>query len=191
MGLDTVKAMMDDATASAFLKRVMFQEIVPFVPLPEAERHQYAATILERFANPFIRHELLSIALNSVSKWRVRVLPSLQDYAAAHGAVPRGLAFSLAALLWFYRGRMVDGAYVGSRAGLDYPIRDDAEVLATVADAWAAKGDDYRGLTQALLGQKALWGEDLTALPGLAELVAAALATIARDGMRAALAAVI
>jgi tagaturonate reductase len=188
MGLDTVGAMMDDAMASAFLKRVMFEEIVPFVPLPQAERQQYAETILERFANPFIRHELLSIALNSVSKWRVRVLPSLKDYVASHGTAPRGLAFSLAALLWFYRGRMVDGAYVGSRAGVDYPIRDDAEVLAVIADAWARQGDDHRGLTDALLAQKALWGEDLTALPGLAGLVAARLAAIARDGMRGALA---
>jgi len=129
---------------------------VPFVPLPEAERHQYAVTILERFGNPFIRHELLSIALNSVSKWRVRVLPSLKDYAAAHGVVPRGLAFSLAALLWFYRGRMVDGAYVGSRDGADYQIRDDAAVLAAIAAAWESKGDDARGLTNKLLAQPAL-----------------------------------
>jgi tagaturonate reductase len=188
MGLDTVKAMMDDVTASAFLKKVMFEEIVPFVPLPEAERHQYAVTILERFGNPFIRHELMSIALNSVSKWRVRVLPSLKDFIAARGVAPGGLAFSLAALLWFYRGRTVDGAYVGSRVGADYPIRDDAEVLAAIAAAWTSKGDDYRGLTHALLGQKALWGENLTALPGLAEQVAAALTGIARDGMRAAMA---
>ena len=70
----------------------MFDEIVPFVPLPDAERLAYAQTIMERFANPSIRHELISIALNSVSKWSVRVLPTVKDYAVRHGMAPVGLS---------------------------------------------------------------------------------------------------
>jgi len=188
MGLDTVKAMMDDPTASAFLRRVVFEEIVPFVPLPEAERQQYAATVLERFANPFIRHELLSIAVNSVSKWRVRLLPTLKDHVAAHGTLPRRLAFSLAALLWFYRGRMVGDAYVGTRNGTDYPIRDEPDVLAAFAGAWTREGNDLAALTSALLSRADLWSEDLTRFPGLAGQVVAGLDAIARDGTRAAVA---
>ena len=103
-GLDTVEEMTKDPQISAFLRRVLLDEIVPQVPLPDAERRAYAATILERFANPFIRHELLSIALNSVSKWVVRVLPTVEDWVKDGKPAPDGLAFSLAALLWFYRG---------------------------------------------------------------------------------------
>ena len=125
-GLDTVEEMTKDRQISAFLRRVLFDEIVPQVPLPEAERRAYAATILERFANPFIRHELLSIALNSVSKWVVRVLPTVEDWVKDGKPAPDGLAFSLAALLWFYRGQREASGAVGRRDRGPYPIRDDA-----------------------------------------------------------------
>jgi tagaturonate reductase len=187
-GLDTVQQMMEDPSVAAYLRHVMFDEIVPFVPLPEAERQAYAATIVERFGNPFIRHELISIALNSVSKWKVRVLPTLKDYVAARGTVPPGLAFSLAALLWFYRGRDVDGAYTGSRAAGPYPIHDDAAVIARMTAAWA--GGDPAKAAAALLGDASLWGQDLTVLPGLLAMVSTDLAAIAAGGMKAALAGV-
>jgi tagaturonate reductase len=184
-GLDTVQQMMEDPEVSAYLRRVMFQEIVPFVPLPEAERQAYAASIWERFGNPFIRHELLSIALNSVSKWKVRVLPTVKDFIAGRGEAPDGLAFSLAALLWFYRGHMVEGAYMGQRTAGAYPIRDDAPVLATMAAGWES-GDPATAAAR-LLADAALWGEDLTALPGLLLKVTTGLQAIAAGGMKAAL----
>ncbi len=187
-GLDTVQQMMEDADVSAYLRRVMFQEIVPFVPLPEAERQAYAASIWERFANPFIRHELLSIALNSVSKWKVRVLPTVKDYIAGKGEAPDGLSFSLAALLWFYRGRMENGAYTGQRASGSYPIRDDPPVLAAMAAAW--QGGDVAAAAKQILGNASLWGEDLTALPGLLAKVSGGLQAIAGQGMKSALRAV-
>ena len=186
-GIDTVKGMMDDATLSAYLRRVMFEEIVPFVPLPEAERQDYARTILERFGNSYIRHELISIALNSVSKWSVRVLPSLQDGVAARGEASTGLSFSLAALLWFYRGTLADGAYTGTRDAGPYPIRDDAAVIAAMNAAWTAHGDDPKALVAELLADARLWGEDLTRIPGLAARTADHLAVIRAKGMRSAL----
>ncbi|MTJ83732.1 MAG: tagaturonate reductase [Telmatospirillum sp.] len=186
-GLDTVKSMIDDKVVSAFLNKVMFEEIVPFVPLPEAERQSYAATIMERFSNPHIRHELISIALNSVSKWAVRCLPTVRDYAAARGTAPAGLAFSLAALLWFYKGEKKGADYVGTREAGSYPIRDDAEVIAIMADAWAS-GKDPAELARTLLADSRLWGADLTAVPGLADQTAEALSAIARKGIAAALA---
>ncbi|WP_142850218.1 tagaturonate reductase [Telmatospirillum sp. J64-1] len=190
-GLDTVKSMMDDPTVSAYLNKVMFEEIVPFVPLPEAERQDYAKTIMERFGNPYIRHELISIALNSVSKWQVRVLPSLKDSVAAHGEAPAGLSFSLAALLRFYRGEMVDGAYTGRRDAGSYPIRDDAAVIAILRDAWAAHGADPQALVSTLLAETRLWGEDLTRIPGLAARVTESLAAIEAKGMAQAMAALV
>jgi tagaturonate reductase len=186
-GLDTVEQTMSDPIVSAYLRHIMFEEIVPFVPLPEPERQSYAAGIMERFANPFIRHELISIALNSVSKWKVRVLPTVKDFAAGRGSAPRGLAFSLAALLWFYRGKMAGSAYTGTREAGSYPIVDDAAVIATMAKAWQS-GDP--AAAAALLADTSLWGEDLTKVPGLAAQVADDLTFIAANGMKAALARV-
>jgi len=180
-GLDTVQQMTEDPVVSAYLNHVMFQEIVPFVPLPEAERQSYARTTMERFGNPFIRHELISIALNSVAKWKVRVLPTVKDHVAAHGRAPAGLAFSLAALLWFYRGRLEGGSYTGQREAGAYPIRDDAETIATLAAAW------HDGDPERVLADAGLWGEDLTGLPDLRQLVGRDLQAIANYGMKAAL----
>ncbi|PWC37750.1 tagaturonate reductase [Azospirillum sp. TSO35-2] len=190
-GLDTVKAMMDDATVAAYLNRVMFEEIVPYVPLPEAERQDYARTIMERFGNPYIRHELISITLNSVSKWQVRVLPSLKDAVARNGEAPAGLSFSLAALLRFYRGTAAGGAYTGTRDAGAYPISDNAEVIAAMSAAWAANAGDTKALVKAVLSDVRLWKEDLTAIPGLAVRVADSLAAIEAKGMKAAMAGLV
>jgi len=186
-GLDTVREMTEDPVVSKYLDRVMFEEIVPFVPLPDAERKAYAATIMERFANPHIRHELISIALNSVSKWTVRVLPTVKDYAAQHGKAPAGLAFSLAALLNFYRGSFAaNGDYVGQRDKGAYPIKDNADILQIMNAAWAGSSDAAK-VAATLLADTRLWGEDLTRVPGLAEQTAAALARILAVGVKAAL----
>lgn len=186
-GLDTVREMTEDAVVSKYLNKVMFEEIVPFVPLPEAERKAYAETIMERFANPHIRHELISIALNSVSKWTVRVLPTVKDYAAKHGKAPAGLSFSLAALLDFYRGKFVaNGDYEGARQSGAYPIKDNADILAIMNAAWENSSDCAK-VAAVLLADARLWGEDLTAVPGLAEQAAAALARIRAVGVKAAM----
>lgn len=186
-GLDTVREMTEDAVVSKYLNQVMFEEIVPFVPLPDAERKAYAETIMERFANPHIRHELISIALNSVSKWTVRVLPTVKDYAAKHGKAPVGLAFSLAALLNFYRGSFAaNGDYEGSRQAGSYPIKDNADILAIMNAAWAESADAAKVATT-LLADARLWGEDLTLVPGLADQAAAALARILAVGVKAAM----
>ncbi len=188
-GLDTVTQMIEDPVVSRYLNRVMFEEIVPFVPLPDAERSGYAASIMERFGNRFIRHELISIALNSVSKWKVRVLPTVKDFARAHGRAPAGLAFSLAALLWFYRGSVdAKGEHVGLRAGQAYPIRDDATALSILDAAWksyAVAGP--HAFVGTVLADARLWGEDLGQVAGLAEQVATRLARIDAVGMMAGL----
>ncbi len=186
-GLDTVREMTEDSVVSKYLNKVMFEEIVPFVPLPDAERKAYAETIMERFANPHIRHELISIALNSVSKWQVRVLPTVKDYAAKHGKAPAGLSFSLAALLNFYRGQSAaNGDYEGQREKGSYPIKDNADILTIMDAAWRG-ADDVTKVAATLLADTRLWGEDLTKVPGLAEQTANALARIKAVGVEAAM----
>lgn len=188
-GLDTVKEMIDDAVVSKFLNKVMFDEIVPFVPLPDAERKSYAASIMERFGNPFIRHELISIALNSVSKWQVRVLPTVKDFVKGNGKAPVGLAFSLAALLNFYRGQFNgDGEFVGTRNGQTYPIKDDPKVLPILDAAWKSfDAANPQAMVKTVLADSRLWGEDISGLADLAEQVAKSLGRIDAIGIQAAM----
>ncbi|MDB5814377.1 MAG: tagaturonate reductase [Rhodocyclales bacterium] len=190
-GLDSVKSVIDDAVLSKYLHSLMFQEIVPFVPRPEQERNQYAAAIMERFANPYIRHELLSIALNSVSKWQVRVLPTIKDYAREHGRAPKLLSFSLAALLDFYHGsRNAAGEYQGLRDGQPYAIKDNADAINAFDKAWHGwiAGEDVSERVRGILADARLWSEDLTAIPLLSDQVATALNRIKAVGSRAAIA---
>jgi tagaturonate reductase len=150
--------------------------------LPKAELEAFAAAVLERFANPFIDHELLSISLNSVSKYTARNLPILEQYIARNGAVPKRLAFGISALLAFYRGTEIrNGALIGDRDGDEYPIKDNHEILEWFAEAWQkydGTAASVSALVDAALAQKTWWGKDLRALPGLAAVVSAQLQTI-------------
>ena len=103
-GLETVGEMMGDADFMAYINKGLFEEIIPVLDLPKDELEYFANAVIERFKNPFIKHYLLSIALNSVSKYKVRVLPSLLEYKAQFGKVPEVLTFGLAALIEFYKG---------------------------------------------------------------------------------------
>jgi tagaturonate reductase len=188
-GLNTVQELVEDPVFGRFVWRSVFDEILPTVPLDERERTDYAHAVLERFRNPFVRHALLSISLNSVSKWKVRVLPTLLDYVQTRGTLPSLLSFSLAALIHFYRGeRASTTESVGRRDGDCYPIRDEAAVLEFFAQFSNVDERDRqpRELTATILAHTPLWGMDLNSVAGLAELVAANLTTIQQVGMRRA-----
>lgn len=101
-GLQTVGECMKDDLVSAVLKKAVFEEIIPTLGNSETDR-EFGNAVLERFSNPYIKHQLLSIALNSVSKFKVRVLPSILEYKEQNGVYPKALTFSLAALLAFYK----------------------------------------------------------------------------------------
>ena len=184
-GLDTVEQMMSDPQTGEFVRRAVQDEILPTLDMDADGLASYAAAVLERFRNPFIRHELLSISLNSVSKWKVRVLPSLKAYQARFGKLPDRLAFSLAALLNFYRGAaQADGSRCGLRNGQSYPIRDDAPILAAFT---ACRDLPSAAYAERILGDIACWGEDLRLIPGLADRVARDLTAISAKGVRGAL----
>lgn len=101
-GLKTVGECLKDEKVSALLRKCIFREIIPAIGDTEDNR-KFGEAVLERFSNPFIKHMLLSIALNSVSKFRARVLPTILEYRDMFGSYPQGLTFSLAALMAFYR----------------------------------------------------------------------------------------
>ncbi len=188
-GLNTVREMVEDPVFGRFLEKVVFGEILPTVPLPERDRLDYAQAVLERFRNPFLRHELLSIALNSVSKWKVRVLPTLLDYRQDRGALPCLLTFSLAALIQFYQGRRTSTAELQGRRGEEsYPIRDQPAVLDVFAACCEGRQDGpatSQGAT-AILACDRLWGMDLTTIAGFADAVTADLEAIGQQGIRRA-----
>ncbi|MBQ9784573.1 MAG: tagaturonate reductase [Clostridia bacterium] len=102
-GFDTVKSCMDDEGMSGFIRTCLFDEIIPTLDLPREELEEYAENVLIRFSNPYIKHYLSAISLNSVSKFKVRVLPSLLEYRKRFGKSPEHLIFSFAKLIEFYK----------------------------------------------------------------------------------------
>lgn len=102
-GFDTVKSCMDDDDMRGFVRTCLFEEIIPTLDLPKDELVDYAENVLTRFSNPYIKHYLSSIALNSVSKYKVRVLPSVLEYKKRFGSYPKHLVFALGKLIEFYK----------------------------------------------------------------------------------------
>lgn len=182
-GLDTVGQTMDDAQISRFVEKTITEEIVPVLDLPEEELLSFSQAVLSRFRNPFIQHQLLSIALNGMTKFRTRILPQLLTYQQQQGKLPPRLTFALAALIAFYRGE---------REGQTYPLQDDAHWLERFSTLWS--GVNHNDITLAelvnsVLSDAAHWGQDLTAVPQLADQVTEQLQSIIGSGMRAAVAA--
>ncbi|MBC7765825.1 MAG: tagaturonate reductase, partial [Hyphomonadaceae bacterium] len=191
-GLDTVKECVDDACIASFLKTGLFEEIIPTLDLPHDELSQYANDVIERFTNPFIKHLLMSISLNAISKFKTRVLPSFFEYINRKGCLPKHLSFSLAALIAFYKGTDIqNGELIGSRNGVVYNIKDDAEVLAFFKGVWQACDGTKAGidtLTKTVLAQKTWWdNHDLNEIEGLTNYVSEALYTIVNEGMQKAI----
>lgn len=192
-GADTVQEAVEDPQFGPYLLAVMREEIAETLRGIERERaHRYIEEVLQRFANPYLKHRLLDISLNGVSKFKTRVLPSLLAYRDQTGRLPQGLVLGLAALLAFYRPKRVEAdRYLGERNGCAYEIRDHHAVLARMEALWqqadplpAAAGK----LTAAFLSEEAWWGQDLTKIDGLVAEVAERLIAIEQRGIRAALA---
>jgi len=156
-GHDTVSEMVGDEIFRRYISALWEKEIIPTVAMDKKELHEYAAEVLERFENPFVRHRLYDISLNSISKFNARCKGIILDNIATENGSVKLLAFSLAALIRFYRCEFTDGQYVGERRGEPYIIRDGAEVCEFMRSAWNA-GEPAR----AVLSNAELWGEDLS-----------------------------
>ena len=171
-GFNIVGDFMKDDTVRTFMNDVIYKEVIPTLDLPKEELESFAAAVNDRFANPYIKHNLLDIALNSCSKFNARCLPSLLGYVEEKGELPKCLTFSLAAFIKFYQGEWKDGVYTGTRKdGTQYPLRDDEAVIRSFADAWAE--NDAEKTAESVLSNKDFWsGKDLTEVPGLKDAVA-------------------
>ncbi|ADO48537.1 tagaturonate reductase [[Enterobacter] lignolyticus] len=179
-GLDTVGEAMNDSDICAFVEKAIYQEIIPVLDLPRDELESFASAVTGRFRNPYIKHQLLSIALNGMTKYRTRILPQLLAGQAASGKLPARLTFALAALIAFYRAE---------RSGESYPVQDDADWIERYQQLWSLHRDKQINtvtLVEAVLCVQAHWEQDLTLVNGLVGQVAADLDAILTQGMRAA-----
>lgn len=179
-GFDIVRDCMHDGVVSGFLNKAVSGEIIPTIDLPKDELYAFACAVSERFQNPFIDHQLLSISLNSTAKWKARILPSFLDFVKMTGRLPQCLTASFAFYLAFYRGiRLEEQGLIGRRKGNEYVIQDDRAVLEFF---FSHKDDDAASLTHAVMSNAAFWGQDLTKVPGFEAAVARILAEIETRG---------
>lgn len=176
-GKTIVRELLEDPVTNAFLRQTVEKEIVPQVPLDKESVQSFATAVFERFANPFIDHRLLDISLNSVSKWKTRVLPTLRDYVKDTGTLPQNLTFSFAALLAFYTGSDLqpDGLHTARADGTTYVVRDNKEVLTFFAENSQKPVKEY---VKAACARDDFWGEDLEQIPNFVENVCQYLSAI-------------
>jgi tagaturonate reductase len=155
-GFRTVREAVEDSRMGDYLKKAIFEEIIPSMDFDETELKAFAKDVLERFANPFIRHELKSIALNSISKFKVRVLPSLLSYWEKNQSWPQNLTLGFAALVLFYKGNFKEEVL---------PLNDDPEVISFFSSAW--KNPTLTETLEEICTNESLWGENLASYEGL------------------------
>ncbi len=190
-GKQTVRETVDDPLIGRFFKKGLFDEILPALDFPLQQKREFAEAIIERFKNPFIKHYLSSITLNSVSKFKVRVLPSLLESFRRTGTLPVAMTFSLAALIKYYDGaRDSHGAFIGVRNRAVYTIKDDDEVIEFFASQDVLYASNAGALAGKVLGNTAFWDRDLNDVPGLTDAITGHLITILEHGMVAAIQAV-
>ncbi|PJG85206.1 tagaturonate reductase [Conservatibacter flavescens] len=180
-GMDTVGEAMSDPKLYEFVRSAVKNEIISVLSLPENELHEFAEAVIKRFQNPFIQHQLLSIALNSMTKYRTRILPQLLAYQQKFEKLPPHLTFALAALIAFYRGKRNEQLI---------PLQDDEYWLSNFATWWQQVDSGeltLHGLVYNVLSQSEHWEQNLTLIPNLVEMVVAQLESIFQQGMRKAL----
>lgn len=169
-GIRTVREAVEDEEMGAIIRETIFKEIIPTLDLPSEELEKYANEVLDRFRNPFIRHELASIALNSISKFKVRVLPSMMEYHQKFGSWPKNLVQSLAALILFYRGEC---------NGESLPLNDGPEILDFFKAVW--KKGNMEEIVTSILAQEEFWGIDLSKEDELISAVNQAIQNLSYD----------
>ncbi|RQN11912.1 tagaturonate reductase [Clostridium butyricum] len=184
-GLDTVGETVDHEIMGQYVRELIFDEIVPTLDLPHDELVQFGNDIIERFQNPYVKHYLMSIALNSMSKYKTRDLPSLTEYLKRKGELPRKLVFSLAALIEFYKGK---------RGNEDIKLADDEHILELYKNLWSECDGSESGLktlVTKVLAYDRNWGMDLNEIEGLTQAVTDNLILIEKVGMKEAVKSVL
>lgn len=171
-GLDTVRQSMENPETSAFIAGVMLNELAPAIPyeVDLAQAQEFGNQVLDRFRNPFIKHQLIDITVQYTAKMKMRNVPTLLNHYKQTTKVPTLFAKGFAAFLRFMKAAEVEnGQYYGLRDGVKYPIKCDS--AAYFYEKWQTYGANSAALVDNVLADTALWGTDLSVLPGFAEAV--------------------
>ena len=172
-GLDTVRECVEDELIGKYVNKVMFEELLSILDLPKSELEQYANSVLERFRNPFVKHMVTSIMLNSFPKYKTRDLPGLKIYLQRKGELPSGLVLGLAGIITYYKG--------GKRNNDTIAPNDDKAILDLLAELW--QSNDVGKVAQGVLSAEFIWGENLNNIPGLEKKLTGYLRSIQDKGM--------
>jgi len=184
-GIETVREAYENLQVGNFMKELVYDEVLPVLDGTEKELKKFANKILERFANPFIRHQWQSIALNAMSKWETRNLPSLISFEQKHGMLPQKLVFSLAAMIAYFKGEA---------NGESYKVQDDEWIVDFYKEAWAAcdgRPISIYNLCEKVLSLDKVWKQNLNDIPNLTITVSHYLFLITQVGMKRAVKAVL
>ena len=186
-GFDIVRDCMQDDTVRGFMNKMLHEEVIPTLPLDKKDLEDFAAAVQDRFNNPFVNHELMSISLNSTSKWRARNMPSFLEYVEKKGELPPCLTMSFAAYIAFFSSdiqALNDKGLVCRRPkGDEYVCSDDRWALEFY---WEHRGDSAEALVHAVMTNERMWGQDLTQIPGFEAAVVSGLKRIREQGAKAA-----
>lgn len=186
-GENIVRDCMNDDVIKGFMNKMLYDEVIPTLPLDKDDLLKFAAAVSDRFNNPFVNHELMSISLNSTSKWKARNMPSFLEYIKEKKELPVCLTMSLAAYIAFYSNdiqSLTDAGLVCRRpAGNEYTVSDDRWVLEFYNDH---KADTAEELVHAVLTNEKMWDQDLTQIEGLEAQVVENLKKIRTEGAKAA-----
>ena len=182
-GFDIVRDCMHDDTVRGYMNRMLYEEVIPTLPLDRQDLEDFAKAVQDRFNNPFVNHELMSISLNSTSKWRARNMPTFLDYVQEKGKLPVCLTTSFAAYIAFYScdiQRLDEKGLVCRRPkGNEYTVSDDRYVLEFY---WDHRGDSEEELVHAVMANEDMWGQDLTKVEGFEAEAVRILKVIRKDG---------
>ena len=188
-GHNIVRECMQDKTVLSYMNKMLLEEIVPILPLDQEDCRSFAAAVQDRFNNPFVNHELMSISLNSTAKWRARNMPSFLEYIQAKGELPKCLTMSFAAYIAFFSNDIQElnesGLVCRRPLGNTYTCSDDRWVLEFY---YAHKDDSVQELVHAVMTNEQMWGQDLTAIAGFEAATVANLERIRTEGAIAAFA---
>jgi len=186
-GYDIVRDCMHDETILGYMNRMLYEEVIPTLPLDKKDLEDFARAVQDRFNNPFVNHELMSISLNSTSKWRARNMPTFLDYVKEKGALPPCLTTSFAAYVAFYSNDIQElndkGLVCRRPKGNEYTVSDDRWVLEFYM---AHRNDSAEDLIHAVMTNQEMWGQDLTEVPGFEKEAVRILKQIREEGALAA-----
>lgn len=188
-GVDTVYEFMKDKELRQYLNQVIWKEITPVLSFEEEELEHYIASVLNRFDNPFVKHDLTALGLNAFSKFKIRVLPILDKWRDSGKEVPAYIAFSLAALIIYYKPfqPLDEEHFISRREEEEYTVREKKEAVSALHRAWEQyTGDEQsvRKVVSTVLDDEQLWDNKFTEWKQLSEAVTGHVQEISAKGMR-------